>query len=333
MPSNKPQSEPLSRAQLSKRAATVQGARRHSLLAAALCAPLAVHAASLYRPRALVLTAFPLEFHYWQASHQYPHTLSVPGLRRPLICSAQRVCVAATGEGEINAAVSTTALVRDPRLDCRHTLFIRSGIAGGVRNKAALGSVYLANWITSWGFGHHYLSRAHRLAWAPPAPPYTHNAWDTLAYRVSPKLLQAAYRATRSLPLSQSKAVAALDSSLGLHHAPHVYIGANVSGDDFWIGHQNQRIAQRIVTLYTHGKAHYATTAMEDLGDIASLAAFGLQNHYLSVRAVSDIDVPPPATSVQAILAKGDEYAGRLAAKNAFLVTRHLIASLVLKKS
>lgn len=333
MNSNELQALPLFRAQRTKRSTAVRKALRHGLLAAALWAPLAVHAASLYQPRALVLTAFPLEFQYWQASHEYQNKIPVPGLRHPLICSKQRVCVAVTGEGEINAAVSVASLVRDPTLNCRHTLFIRSGIAGGVHSKAALGSVYLANWIASWGFGHHYLTRTHQLAWAPPAPPYTHNAWDTLVYRVSPHLLKSAYRATRTLPLNQSKTVTAVDASLGLHHAARVYMGANVSGDDFWIGRQNQRIAQRIVTLYTHGKAHYATTAMEDLGDIAALAAFGLQNHYLSVRAVSDIDVPPPATSVQTIIAKGDEYAGRLAANNAFLVTRHIIAKLIAKPS
>ena len=305
---------------------------RCALLAAAFGAPQLACAVPPYRPRAIVLTAFPPEFRVWQASGRYPRTVQVPGLPRPMICNTRRVCVAITGEGEINAAVRTTAIVRDPRLDCRATLFIRSGIAGGVQSRAALGSVYLANWIVSWGFGHHYLTRSRHMAWAPPRPPYAHNPWDTLAYRVAPGLLSAAYAATRAMPLADSAAVLPLDAALGLHKHPRVYEGANVSGDDFWIGRQNQRIARHIVALYTHGTAHYATTAMEDLGDIAALAAFGLEHHYLSVRAVSDIDVPPPATSVGAIIAKGDEYAGSLAARNAYLVTRRIIAHLVLHK-
>ncbi|WP_297447159.1 phosphorylase [Acidiferrobacter sp.] len=305
---------------------------QRALLAAALGAPSLVCAASLYHPRVIVLTAFPLEFRAWQATGRYTRMVRVPGLPQPMICNTHRVCVAITGEGEINAAVRTTAIVRDPALDCRTTLFIRSGIAGGVQNRAALGSVYLANWIVSWGFGHHYLTRSGHMSWAPPHPPYAHNPWDTLAYRVAPRLLSAAYAATRTMPLTDSTAVLPLDAALGLHKYPHVYQGANVSGDDFWIGRQNQRIARHIVALYTHNTAHYATTAMEDLGDIAALAAFGLKRHYLSVRAVSDIDVPPPATSVGAIIAKGDEYAGRLAARNAYLVTRRVIAKLVLHR-
>ena len=305
---------------------------RRAFLAAALGMPAIACAMPPYRPKAIVLTAFPLEFRVWQASGHYDRRVPVPGLARSMICDAQHICVAITGEGEINAAVRTTAIVRDPALDCRATLFIRSGIAGGVQSRAALGSVYLANWIVSWGFGHHYLTRSGHLAWAPPRPPYAHNPWDTLAYRVAPRQLSAAYTATRAMPLADSAAVLPLDVALNLHRRPHVYEGANVSGDDFWIGRQNQRIARHIVALYTHNTAHYATTAMEDLGDIAALAAFGLQHHYLSVRAVSDIDVPPPATSVGAIIAKGDEYAGSLAARNAYLVTRRIIARLVLHR-
>lgn len=313
--------------------AALKTLQRALALSCAMAVPFQVNGAILYRPAAIVLTAFPPEFNIWQATHRYSHAIHVPGLARPLICSEQKVCVVATGEGEINAAVAVAALVRDPVLSCHHTLFIRSGIAGGVHNKHALGSVYLADWITSWGFGHHYLTPSGHLAWAAPSRPYNHNPWDTLAYKVSPQLLTAAYRTTGGLRLARSKAVAALDTSLGLHDIPKVYIGANVSGDDFWIGRQNERIAKHIVTLYTHGKAQYASTAMEDLGDIGALAAFGLQNHYLSVRAISDIDVPPPATSVRSIIMKGDEYAGQLAVKNAFLVTQHIIQGLLLKGS
>ena len=306
------------------------GPKWTALLWGALCVPAFAHTlvAPPYQPRVIVLTAFPPEFHFWQATHSFRHVLTIPGLTRPMICNRSKTCVVETGEGEINAAVSVTALVRDGALDCQQTLFIRSGIAGGVRNKTALGSVYLANWIVSWGFGHHYLNESGHLEWSPPKPPYTNNPWDTLAYAISPSLLQSAYRATSHLALANNPKVRVLDTSLGLQHTPHVYLGANVSGDDFWIGRQNERIAKEIVHLYTHNKAHYATTAMEDLGDIGALAAFGLQAHYLSVRAVSDIDVPPPATSVRGIIKKGDEYAGQLAAKNAFLVTRQIISRL-----
>ena len=87
---------------------------RCALLAAAFGAPQLACAAPPYRPRAIVLTAFPPEFRVWQASGRYPRTVQVPGLPRPMICNTRRVCVAITGEGEINAAVRTTAIVRDP---------------------------------------------------------------------------------------------------------------------------------------------------------------------------------------------------------------------------
>ncbi len=303
-------------------------ATKHAALGLALLLASPSVLAAAYAPSAIVLTAFPPELRTWQIAKHYPVRIRVPGLKAPLACNARHVCVAITGEGEINAALSVTSLVRDPALAVGHTLFIRSGIAGGVDAHEALGSVYVANDIVAWAFGHHYLSRQRRLAWAPSNPPFSGNHWETLSYRIAPALLARALRAAHSARLANSRAVIRLDRAMGLATTPSVRVGANVSGDDFWIGRQNERIARQITAYYTHGRARYASTAMEDLGDIAALHAFGLKDHYLSVRAVSDIDVPPPATTVHAIIDKGDEYAGALAATNAMRVTKAIIARL-----
>lgn len=293
--------------------------------------PLITWAANIpvMRPRVIVLTAFPPEFLVWKKTHHYLHVIWVRGLRRAMICNTQATCIVETGEGEVNAAISVSALADDPHLNVRKTLFIRSGIAGGVADHEALGSVYIANWIVAWGFGHHYLNHTTgTLAWAPSQPPYSTNHWETLRYRLNPRLVKKAWVSTQHVPLANNAFVKKLDTTMGLHHTPQVLVGANVSGNDFWIGRENETLARTMTRYYTHGQAHYATTAMEDLGDVAALNAYGLQAHYLSIRAISDIDIPPPATSVHAIIAKGDEYAGALACKNAYRVTDALIHAL-----
>ncbi|QER43321.1 hypothetical protein F0726_00232 [Acidithiobacillus caldus] len=68
---------------------------------------------------------------------------------------------------------------------------------------------------------------------------------------------------------------------------------------------------------------------MEDLGDVAALSRYGLADHYLSIRGISDIDVPPPGYTQERIWKSGDLYAGSLAELNAVIVTKAIIRTLL----
>ncbi|MGE0048192.1 MAG: phosphorylase [Acidithiobacillus sp.] len=319
-----------------------------ALASVMLSAPVFARANIPYMPKIIVLTAFPPEWHAWSTEKSYQaKKMTVAGLIRPLICDAGGVCVTETGEGEINAAVSVASIIKDPQLDLRKTIFIRSGIAGGVdQADSPLGSVYVNDWVISWAFGHHYLSDKKTLAWAPPecnnyakdfehptdCANYSQNNLENLAYRINPRLLALAEKAARTVKLENDSAAISLDDKFHLKKQPRVLVGATITGDDFWIGKQDQEMAQKIVKLYTQGAGHYTNTAMEDLGDIAALSRFGLANHYLSIRGISDIDVPPPGETEESIWAKGDLYAAELAEKNAVLVTKAVIKDILATK-
>ena len=316
-----------------------------SAVGCSLMTPLAdaqtIPAAPKMSPKVIVLTAFPPEWQAWTVQKSFHYKmLPVPGLIKPLICDSKGVCVTETGEGEINAAVTVTSLAKDAALDVKKTIFIRSGIAGGVDVKdSALGSVYINNWVISWAFGHHYLSDQKQLAWSPPgcadyAAPghcgeYTHNLYENLAYRVNPALLTMAVEASANVQLKNSFEAQKLDKIFAISVAPKVMVGATITGDDFWIGKENQSIADQIVHLYSHGETKYTNTAMEDLGDIAALSRFGLADHYLSIRGISDVDAPPPGKTQAEIWRTGDLYASDLAERNAVIVTKAIIARLL----
>ncbi|WP_369574152.1 phosphorylase [Acidithiobacillus sp. IBUN Pt1247-S3] len=299
----------------------------------------------LFAPKVIVLTAFPPEWHAWKELKPYHYkSIKISGLIRPLLCNQDGVCVTETGEGEINAAVSVASLAKDHQLDVRKTIFIRSGIAGGVdQADSPLGSVYINDWVISWAFGHHYLANNKTLAWSPPgcdnyaknfAHPtdcanYAQNSLENLAYRINPRLLALAEDAARNIKLQNDAAAISLDEKFHLQKQPKVLVGATITGDDFWIGKENQEIAEKIVKLYTQGTGHYTNTAMEDLGDVAALSRFGLADHYLSIRGISDVDVPPPGETEESIWAKGDLYAGELAEQNAVLATQAIIKKIL----
>ena len=73
------------------------------------------------------------------------HNTSVP-LLSPLFpkvaCNAEgEICIFTTGEAEINAAVSTTALLLSDRFDFKETYWYIAGIAGINPYQGTLGSV------------------------------------------------------------------------------------------------------------------------------------------------------------------------------------------------
>lgn len=271
-------------------------------------------------PRAMILTAFPPELRPWLHILKPEHVLKIRGAYAPVWCDVQHVCVTETGEGEINAALSVNALVESGKFNLKDCVFIRVGIAGGPpRNNETLGSVVWANWVVSWAFGHHlpptsagraepdYLPQAHR---DPPI--------STLAFRINPEILRLAVDSDAGLNLTDS--VAARRESREYPSArgkrPTVTLGVDVSGTDFWVGRTNSAVAQQIASHYTHGVGRYAVTAMEGLGDESALSRWGLVEHYVSVRGVSDFDQPPTGESPVAMVLRRSYPGGAVAISN-----------------
>lgn len=287
-----------------------------------------------YRPKIIILTAFPPEYNPWIKVLRPTLHIKIHGVPSGLECDSRLVCVVDTHEGSENTAMSVTHIVESTNLNVEKTIFIRAGIAGGVLNRSApaLGSVYLANWVCSWGFGYHYLSKNGIPSWTPTKPPYANNGWQTLSFRVDPNLLKKALSFARHAQLENSKIDKYLD---GIYHIrddiPRVLSGANVSGDDFWIGSKYQDIAVKIVKTYTKGQADYGTTAMEELGDLTALSSVGLARHYLSVRGTGNYDVNSRFSVSQIVHMHKSrwELAANVAIHNEVAVTQAIIRGLL----
>ena len=292
-----------------------------------------------FSPKVIVLTAFLPEYNAWQ-NENFNRNIEASGLIKPLSCDNRGVCIVMTGEGEMNAAISITSMIKDKSLSLTKTIFIRSGISGGVDDlSSAYGSVYINSWVISWSFGHHYLNDQKKLDWMQSgcsnyALPghcneYTQNLYENLAYKIDDRLLNIAKESTKNLKLENSAKAVQLDDEFGLSTTPTIKVGAVVAGDDYWIGTENEAIAKRITTLYSNGAANYTDTAMEDIGDVAALSKFGLENHYLSIRSVSDIDVPEPGKTDEEAWKTINPHETHLAIKNVVLVTKRIIDELV----
>ena len=109
--------------------------------------------AAVIKPKVFIIDMFGPEADIWYGAPEFnllAQNVSVIGLS-PLYpevhCTKDSsVCQVVTGESEINAATTITALVRSPKFDLTTTYFMIAGIAGVNPKVATLGSVAFAKY-------------------------------------------------------------------------------------------------------------------------------------------------------------------------------------------
>ncbi|GEQ66555.1 hypothetical protein JCM33374_g218 [Metschnikowia sp. JCM 33374] len=111
---------------------------------------------SIFQPKVFIINMFEYEAKPWLASLDFEHNITIPGLSPmypTIYCTGNySVCEMTTGEGEINAASSVTALGLSPLFDLSRTYFLISGIAGGEPQYTTMGSVTFAKYAVQVGF-------------------------------------------------------------------------------------------------------------------------------------------------------------------------------------
>lgn len=110
---------------------------------------------AVYQPKAFIVSMFELERDPWLKAMDFVHNITIPGLSPvyPTIhCTTNyTICQVTTGEGEINAASSVTALTLNPLFDLTKTYFLIAGIAGGEPEYTTLGGVTFAKYAVQVG--------------------------------------------------------------------------------------------------------------------------------------------------------------------------------------
>lgn len=100
-------------------------------------------------PKVMIVSMFSYERSEWVEGLDLVHNTTVRGLS-PLYpkvaCNeAADVCIFTTGEGEINAAASTMALLLSDRFDFKETYWVIAGIAGVNPYRGTLGTVAISD--------------------------------------------------------------------------------------------------------------------------------------------------------------------------------------------
>jgi purine nucleoside permease len=212
----------------------------------------------------------------------------------------------------INAALSISALTSSNMFDLSQTYFILSGI-GGVNPKAAtIGAVAIAKFAVQIDLQLEFDGREIPFNWTTGYVPmgaasresYPQIIYGSEVFELNDNLRQIAISFAKTASLEDSEQAAAnralySNSPGGIYNAatldPSIVAGDVTAGNVFFHGDLLCEGFEKVVKLYTSGKAEYFMTAQEDTAVLAALLRAALQkqldfSRIILMRAGSNFD-------------------------------------------
>jgi purine nucleoside permease len=270
----------------------------------------------------------PGELQYWVEREKLDRTIPLPAAYHDVRANADGSIIAiAAGTGNTNTTASLMALGLDPRFDLTKSYWLVAGIAGVDPDDATLGSAAWADYVVEGDLAHEidareipadwetgYLPLGKKRPYEKPAKDYTPGQ----SFKLNANLVQWAYALTKDTQLGDSEPLqlrrAAYTGFPNAQRPPFVLIGANLAASTYWHGIHLNAWANQWTRYFTHDKANYVTTAMEDTGALRALyyltkAGKADDQRALVLRTASNFDQQPPGGSAAENLA-GEKVGG-----------------------
>lgn len=332
---------------------------------------------AVMRPKVVVVVYFevgkdtgdtPGELQFWVERDHLDRVINVPGMSRPIRANADGSEMAmAVGPGNIRPGVNLMAFGLDPRFDLRTSYWLINGIAGVPPREVPLASAIWTDYVVNGDLLHEIDPREMPSDWPdgfysldatrpdehPDYPPGAegdvrnwpkdgaHSNGNGFVVRLNPALLEWAFELTRELKLPENDQMRALAARYKGYPAPQepprVLVGANLAGETFWHGAKMDEWAHRWVRYATNGQASFASTAMNDSGSMAALAALTRArraewNRVLVLRTGSNFDMQAPDETAEQS-ANRERHGGYTAyepsLESAYLVGSHVVKALI----
>ncbi|KAL8723798.1 MAG: hypothetical protein Q9181_007190 [Wetmoreana brouardii] len=262
---------------------------------------------------------FPPEGEVWYGIPEFnllERNITVPGFS-PLFPDAHctksgDVCQLITGESEINAASTITALILSPLFDLRKTYFMVAGIAGINPKVATLGSVTFARFAIQVALQYEFDARSIPANFSTGYVPqgsksptqYPQSIYGTEVFEVNDPLRQLAIGFAKTATLNDSSTAAAYRANYASNSAytpgsqPPSVLGCDVAtSDTYFSGTLLGEAFENTTTLFTNGSGTYCTTAQEDNATLEALLRGAINNltdfsRIIIMRTASDFDRP-----------------------------------------
>ncbi|KAI0827102.1 purine nucleoside permease, partial [Trametes gibbosa] len=275
-------------------------------------------------PRIFILDAFDAEGASWYGTSPFnllERNITVPGFS-PLFPQAHctrdgSICQVVTGEAEINAASTISALVLSPLFDLRQTYFLIAGIAGISPKQGTLGAATFARFAVQVALQYEidarelpddfptgYVSQGSRHPTQYPQVLY-----GTEVFEVNDQLRQIAIEFAKTGKLfddarsQQYRAKYASSVEFAPAAAPPSVVACDTAtADVYWSGNLLAAAFENTTRLWTNGSATYCSTQQEDNAILEALmrgACTGLVDfsRIIIMRTASGFDRPHPGQS------------------------------------
>lgn len=294
----------------------------------------------IYTPKVFVINMFSLEQAPFLEAYDFVHNITIPGLSPiydTIYCTeGYELCELTTGEGEINAASTLTALTLSPLFDLSKTFFLVAGIAGISPLKGSIGDVSFARFAVQileyeldardlpegWNTGYY--------TFGSDAPgEYPGNIYGTEVFELNVNLRD------RALELAQTVEIFPGTEGNAEWRATYDFAPANktaqviacdtLTSDTYWFGQLMDETFTNYTSLITNGTAEYCTTQQEDNATLEAMiraAMYGLVDfsRIVVMRSASDFTYSTKFSGNETAHFFNDVYQGGISASLVNLV-------------
>ncbi|KAJ7211268.1 purine nucleoside permease [Mycena pura] len=270
-------------------------------------------------PKVLIITMFEPEANVWFNIEEFnvlAQNITVPGLSplyRDVHCTDPAdVCLVTTGQAEINAASTISALIYSGRFNLTSTYFLVAGVAGVNPKVATIAAVTFARYAVQVGLQYEFDAREIPTQFptgyfpqGSTAPGQLPGSWDgTEVFEVNDALRQLAFRYASTAMLNDTadaRRARAPYSNLTEFApgatSPCVVLCDTATSDTFWSGNLLGEAFENTTRVFTNGAGEYCTTQQEDNATLNALmrgALFGIVDfsRVILMRSASDFDRP-----------------------------------------
>ncbi|KAG5419517.1 hypothetical protein I9W82_003284 [Candida metapsilosis] len=276
---------------------------------------------AVYQPKAFIVSMFELERDPWLKAMDFVHNITIPGLSPsyPTVhCTTNyTICQITTGEGEINAAASVTALTLNPLFDLTKTYFLIAGIAGGEPDYTTIGGVTFAKYAIQVGLEYQLAYEDYHETysnWTSGYVPYgakspleyPGNVYGTEVFEVNENLRNRAVALASNATLNNgnqlNKKFRELYNQTAARGDAKVVKCDVLTSDNYFSGNVLNDYFGNLTKVLTNDSATYCSTAQEDnatLEVLTRLDKAGLLDYerVMVMRTISDFTRPPPSMS------------------------------------
>lgn len=199
-----------------------------------------------------------------------------------------------TGMGKVNAALSTMAVLNDERFDFSDAYIISTGCAGGARDFAVMGDVFLITAAVDYDLGHHFdirdMKDKNSTTW------FHDKSYDNVSLvKLNTKLIDKLYDLVKNVKLETTEFTREtmkkeFNNASWAVREPKVMQGTTATSDNFWKGiyHHNNAL---LITKTYECRDPFAVSEMEDIAIGLALKRMNMLERYIIIRDVVNMDV------------------------------------------